>query len=185
MWPEAHHVGASIAFPQARFPTVLRQGREQPLFKILPWPSGETKKQPAEASATSAPDPRGTGSSKATTSSPFPPDLRVPSVHGARMSHVNRNQVMPLSGPQCYNKQLLATSHTSSKHLTLVSGKPPSASAAQLTKALATSGPLHLLFSSLDHFSQSSAWLRMSPPQMPSVTALPTPRLGACHVSQP
>lgn len=50
--------------------------------------------------------------------------------------------------------------------------------------ALATSGPLHELLRSLDHFAWISVRLRMSPSQRPSLTAVLTPRLSASHVTQ-
>ena len=118
----------------------------------------------------------------------FPPQSPHASVRvAARMIHLNRNQFMPLSGSLSSATHRPHASRKSSMHLTLAFWKtcsplppvsphtPPFTNSGYLrTFALAVPKPGSL-------YPDLSAQLQMSPPQRPSLTAVPAPRLGASH----
>lgn len=119
----------------------------------------------------------------------FPPQSPHASLRvAARMIHLNRNQFTPLSGSLSSATHSPTRQERAPRTSPWLSGKPAPhfhlfPPTPHHSPTLAMSGPLHLPFQSLDRFTQTSAQLQMSPPQRPSLTAVPAPRLDASHTS--
>lgn len=165
MQPEARHRGANLLSPRScqhchsPLPELGTASAESPSC-TLPRPPGHPEISSGGVYNVSPRSTKGPAEQKPlhlALAKPQPPphsrpDLLMPSVHSSQKDALEQKSVIMLWGPQCYH-----SSSSCAEQLPYLSpwlsGKLAPHCHLPHSPALATSGPLHLLFGSLDHFA--------------------------------